>query len=369
LTGSRSQAAAVAVGIAVLAVLHYTAGHDHDAHYLYRRLFYLPILGAAWIFGLRGGLLAAGVTVAVYFPHAFGLLGVHADPSSSVDKIAEMLLYVGIGGLVGGFVDRERGETGRLRRLLEERDDALDGLRDAQQSLAAAEHQAALGHLTAGLAHEIRNPLGSIRGSAEILGGDLSEEDRSHIAGILVRETERLDAVLTRFLRFAGQEPPAIEPTNLSEVADEVAALAAAEARQRGVALHHIACCATPLAPLDPGRIRQLLLNLVLNAIQAQPDGGEIRIVSGLDDRVGGLPLFVRVEDAGPGLDEAQAGHVFHPYFTTRPGGTGLGLAIARRAAIDHGGTLTAGTSPLGGATFELRLPTTRPEGADHDSP
>jgi len=355
--GSRSTALAVATGVAVLAVLHYTAGHDHDAHVLYRRLFYFPILAGAWGFGLRGGLITAGVTVAIYVPHAFGLLGFHPDPSSSVDKIAELVLYVGIGGLVGPFVDRERGEAGRLRGLLSERDRALEELREVQSSLATAEHHAALGHLTAGLAHEIRNPLGSIRGSAEILGGPLDTTDREHIAGVLVRETERLDGVLTRFLRFAGDEPAAIEPTNLSDLAGEVLSLTEPEAKQRGVALHHIACSAMPTALLDGGKLRQLLLNLVLNAIQAQPDGGEIRILSGHDDAGERLPLFVRVEDAGPGLDEAHAADVFHPYFTTRSEGTGLGLAIAQRAATDHGGTLTAGRSPLGGACFELRLP------------
>ncbi|MCP4873278.1 MAG: hypothetical protein GY898_31695 [Proteobacteria bacterium] len=356
MTASRPAAAAVVVaGIATLGVLHYTAGHDHDAHYLYRRLFYLPILAAAWWFGLRGGLIAAAATVAIYLPHAVGAFGLHVDPSPTVDKAAEVLLYVGVGGLVGLFVDRERGEAGRLRGLVTD-------LQTAQTSLAQAEHQAALGHLTAGLAHEIRNPLGSIRGSAEILGGELDAADREHIAGVLVRETERLDGVLTRFLRFAGQEPPTLAPTNLSEAAAEVAALAESEAKQHGVTIDAIGCSATPNAMLDGGKIRQLLLNLVINAIQAQPDGGRIRIVSGVEDG-GRLPLFARVEDAGPGLADESVDDAFHPYFTTREGGTGLGLAIARRTALDHGGQLTVRRSPLGGACFELRLPL--PEASD----
>ena len=362
----------VTAGIAVVSILHYTAGHEHGAspHHLYRRLFYLPILGAAWAFGLRGGLLAAAVTVAVYVPHAFGLGGLHPDPASNIDKGAEILLYLGIGGLVGLFVDRERGVSARLRQLLGERDDALVELRDAQDGLVTAENQAAIGHLTAGLAHEIRNPLGSIRGSAEILGEEIPDDDRARIAGLLVRETERLDEVLTRFLRFAGSEPSHVAPANLSEVVDEVVSLVEAEAKQRSVAVHHLACCATPTIPLDVGKMRQLLLNLVVNALQAQPDGGQIRIVSGIDDRGGARPLFARIEDAGPGLDHDQAGAIFHPYVSSRPGGTGLGLAIARGVATEHGGTLQVTESALGGAAFELRLPvpdTAERQEDDHD--
>jgi len=352
-------AAGVAVGIGVITLLHYTSGHEDGVspHHLYRRLFYLPILVAAWRFGLRGGLAASLVTVAVYAPHAFGWFGLHADPASVIDKVAEMVLYVGIGALVGWFVDRERGVAVRLRGLLDERDGALAELREAQDSLVAAEQQAAMGYLTAGLAHEIRNPLGSIRGSAEILGDELKDADRQRIAGVLVRETERLDGVLTRFLRFAGQEPSEPEPTDLAALADEVLELVAAEGRQRGVELHHQRCSSMPTVPLDAGKLRQLLLNLVVNAMQVQPDGGTVRVLCGVDDGGGARPLFVRVEDAGPGVSEAEAGSIFHPYYSGRPGGTGLGLSIARRVAVEHGGTLDVASSALGGASFELRLP------------
>lgn len=352
-------AVGVLLGIGAITLLHYTSGHEDGVspHHLYRRLFYLPILVAAWRFGLRGGLGAAALTVAVYVPHAYGLFGLHPDPSSTIDKGAEMVMYVGIGTLVGFFMDRERGVAVRLLGLLNERDGALAKLRETQDSLVEAEHQAAIGYLTAGLAHEIRNPLGSIRGSAEILEDELTEEDRRRIAGVLVRETERLDGVLTRFLRFAGQEPTLQEPTDLSALVDEVLELVDAEGRQRGVELHHQRCSELPVVPLDPGKLRQLLLNLVVNAMQVQPDGGRVRVLCGMDDGGGPRPLFVRVEDAGPGVADADAGSVFHPYYSGRPGGTGLGLAIARRVATAHGGTLDVAASSLGGAAFELRLP------------
>lgn len=360
-----AQVAVIAGAVLALGALHYTASHHGDAadaHHLYRRLFYLPILAAAWSWGVRGGLGVSLSVVAVYVPHAFGLFGTHADPASSVDKVAEIVVYVAIGGMVGWFVDRERGTSKRLRALLGQRDAALDDLQTAQETLVQAEHQAAMGFLTAGLAHEIRNPLGAIRGAAEILGDATTEPVPARAAAILVAETERLDGVLTRFLRFARSENGPLEVANLSAIVDEVAELVEAEAAQRGVRITHVRCSATPSAELDSGAIRQVLLNLVVNAMQVQPGGGEIRLLSGLDTSGASPPLFVRVEDAGPGIPEAERAAVFHPYFSTRPGGTGLGLAISRRVLTEHGGTVRVGDGALGGASFEIRLTVTQEE-------
>lgn len=368
----------IAAAVGVLAVLHYTAGHHGDAasaHHLYRRLFYVPILAAAWGWGVRGGLAVATSVVVVYVPHAFGLFGAHADPASAVDKGAEIVLYVGIGVLVGWFVDRERGTSEQLRSLLaerdrtiEQRDEALTDLRTAQEVLVQSEHQAAMGFLTAGLAHEIRNPLGAIRGGAEILGQpDVKLERVSRVATLLVRETERLDGVLTRFLRFARHERGQVEVANLSDLVDEVMALIDPEAAQRSVELDHVRCSETPAALLDTGALRQVLLNLLVNAMQVQPDGGRIRLLSGRDDREDTRPLFVRVEDAGPGVPAGDRAAIFHPYYSTRDEGTGLGLSISRRVVTEHGGTLLVSDAALGGACFELRLPLSeKAEEADH---
>ena len=345
---SRTWVVVIVGAIALLTVLHYTAGHHSGAspHHLYRRLYYFPILAAAWGWGARGGGGAAALVIAVYLPHAFGLFGLHADPASNIDKVAELLLYGAIGGFVGLFVDRERAISGELLR--------------SRDVLVQAEHQAAMGFLTAGLAHEIRNPLGAIRGAAEILGEQNEDGAGKRVAQVLVRETDRLNGVLTRFLRFAGSEPSGREAASLSDVAAEVVELVSAEAAQRGIALSHLRCSATPTALLDSSRLRQVLLNLVLNAMQVQPDGGSVRVLSGVDDSGGSRPLFVRVEDAGPGVPDADRGAVFHPYFSTRAGGTGLGLAISRRVVSEHGGTLTIEETSLGGACFALRLPLDR---------
>ena len=349
----------VVLGIIVLTGLHYTAGHDHGAspHHLYRRLYYFPILAAAWGWGVRGGIAAALAVIGAYLPHAFGLFGMHSDPASTIDKVAEILLYAALGAFVGAVVDRERKDKAALSRSIVERDDALAELRDAQEVLVQAEHQAAMGFLTAGLAHEIRNPLGSIRGAAELLALQHEDEATEQITGLLVRETERLDGVLTRFLTFAGSERSDHEPTSLTALADEVVELVRAEAGQRGIQVSHIRCSAVPTVLLDAASLRQALLNLILNAMQAQDTGGQVRVISGLDDDGGARPLFLRVEDAGPGVPDAERSTVFHPYYTTRPGGTGVGLAVSRRVVTEQNGTIEVGDSALGGARFEVRLP------------
>jgi len=357
--------ALVAAGVVAVTVLHYSTGHGDPAaaHHLYRRLFYFPILAAAWLWGRQGGLVVSATVVAAYLPHAFGLLGAHADPASTIDKVADILLYVGIGGLVGWFVDRERGAATRLRELvtdreatIAERDAALDDLRAAQDSLVQSEHQAAMGFLTAGLAHEIRNPLGGIRGCAELLADGARDEARDRrLAELLVRETERLDGVLTRFLRFARRESGEAVPADVSALVDDVVELVASEAERSGVEVSHLRCAALPVVKLDQGAVRQVLLNLVVNALQVQAEGGTVRIVSGIHEAAG--EMFVRVEDAGPGVPEDQRAAVFHPYHSTRPGGTGLGLAVSRQVMTEHGGTIHVGDASLGGAAFELRLP------------
>jgi len=343
---------AVVGGIALLTTLHYTAGHDHGAspHHLYRRLYYFPILAAAWGWGLRGGLASAAAVIAVYVPHAFGLVGMHPDPASTIDKVAEILLYAAIGTFVGAVVDRERKDKSALRAALAE-------LQEAQDVLVQSEHQAAMGFLTAGLAHEIRNPLGSIRGAAELLASQQQGETGERVAGVLVRETERLDDVLSRFLKFAGSEASGRQATSVNDLADEVVELVRAEASQRGITVSHMRCTAAPTVELDAVSLRQVLLNLVLNAMQVQEDGGVVRVLTGVDAQGGPRPLFLRVEDAGPGVPDEHRRAVFHPYFSTRPGGTGVGLAVSRRVVTEQDGTIEVGDSPLGGALFEVRLP------------
>lgn len=331
---------------ALLTALHLLAPHEHPAqtHHLLRRLYYVPILAAAWAWGWRGGLSSAGWTVTSYAPHAFGF-GVHGDPASPVDKIAEMVLFVVIGVGAGVLIDRERQHSAALRA-------SIAALSTAQERLLAAEEHAALAQLTAGFAHEVRNPLGAIRGSAEILRDAHPEGDRHRrFAEVLVEQTERLDAVVDRFMRLARGAPVRAEAVVLMAVVEEVVEALLEEAQHRGVKVETKESNEQALG--DPGLLRHVVHNLVLNAVQVQAQGGAVRLSI---ERRGSRCVLI-VDDAGPGVPPEDRAALFRPFWSRREGGTGLGLSISRRIATDHGGTLSVGDGPLGGARFELNLP------------
>jgi two-component system sensor histidine kinase HydH len=209
----------IALMIVAVSLMHYsTAIHIHEAHGIYRRLYYFPILLAAFRYGRRGGLAAAFATCAFYAPHAFGLIGF--DPAFALEKSLEMVLYFAVGLVAGVLVDREHATQRSLRRTLEDRD------RMASQ-LLRSERLAAVGRLSAGLAHEIRNPLASINGAAEVLGDDFpAGHPKARLAAILRDESRRLNDVLTRFLTFARGAPATAAPFDLLAEARTVAELA-----------------------------------------------------------------------------------------------------------------------------------------------
>jgi signal transduction histidine kinase len=191
----------VGVSAALLAVTAFHYGTSPEAvgsHNIYRRLYYLPIVWAAFAGGWRGGLLAAAAACLAYLPHAF-FLHHHLDPAPTIDKALEMILYFGVGGLAGFLVDRER----------------LARRREAQRSLAQLEAEAraerldGLVHLSRGLAHEIRNPLGGLQGAIEILAEAVPEHDRRReMLPVALKECERLTKVLHDFLAFARPREP-----------------------------------------------------------------------------------------------------------------------------------------------------------------
>src|SRR5439155_20931661 len=199
-----------------------------------------------------------------------------------------------------------------------------------------SERLRALGELAAGMAHEIRNPLGGIRGAAEVLvKPQTSPEARAEFGKLLDEEVTRLDRVVGNFLDFA--RPPAAEVARVrpAEVVDAVFLLLAGAAKSRGVATENAVARDVEVGA-DPDLLRQILLNLCLNAVQAQDGGGLVRVTASRDgDRV-----LLDVEDRGPGVAPDLRGRLFDPYVTGRAGGSGLGLPIAARLAETMAGRM-----------------------------
>jgi two-component system sensor histidine kinase PilS (NtrC family) len=225
----------------------------------------------------------------------------------------------------------------------------------------------AVAELSASLAHEIKNPLASIRSSVEQLAGDdLAPEDRYVLQRLVLSESDRLSRLLSEFLEFSGLRKGQTQRLELAGIVTDAVRLAEAHpdvpagARVAldvpGGSLH---------LPGDADLLHRAVYNLVLNALQFSGEGGRVRVAlsdargnGGPEDPLGAeRPVRLTIQDSGPGIPDGEAGRIFDPFFTTRSGGSGLGLAVVHRAVEAHQGLITAGDAPGGGAEFVLHLP------------
>ncbi|MFH1681605.1 MAG: ATP-binding protein [Candidatus Eisenbacteria bacterium] len=348
----------IAALIAAVSVLHYaTDPSAHRLHDIYRRLYYLPIILAAFAGGIRGGTLAAIAVCVVYWPHAFGHY-TH-DPGRPVEKVLEMVLYVVVGAVTGLLVSREAATKERLRKTADSLAASLREKERMEEELIRSAKLAAVGKLSAGLAHEIRNPLTSIKASAELLADDFpAGHPKRDLLDTLVKETVRLNGVLTRFLSFAKPRPMAKKELDPAEGISEVIALLRGRREEDGetpIRFHD------PDGPLprvkgDPEQIRQVLLNVLLNALQASGEGGRVDVFASHMKDPGRIEIVV--EDDGPGFDADAIENLFTPFYTTKEGGTGLGLAISHRIVESHGGRIrVSNREEGGGARLVIELP------------
>ncbi len=345
---------AVYAAIAAVSLLHYVAPvHAHQLHDIYRRLYYLPIIFAASRHGLPGGLLAAAVVCAAYVPHAFGQIS--HDPASTTQKVLEMVLYFAVGGVTGWLAGRLRGTQRELGATARDLRASLEQLQSTEAQLLHAAKLAAVGRLSAGLAHEIRNPLASIKGSAEILADDFPPEHPKHrLLQVLIDESVRLNQVLTRFLAFARPRPLSQDEIDVTAEIDAVIALLQGQKEGRAVRFV-LAPDAHPALILhgDREQLRQVLLNVFLNACQAAGEGGTVQVHRSILAHT----CRVVVEDSGNGFTQEALENAFTPFFTTKEQGTGLGLAISHRIMELHAGRILLGNREQGGGRVELELP------------
>jgi len=358
-------------GLVVLAtVLHYgidfRAGAVHD---VLLRSYYLPIVLAGLWFGARGGLLTAAVVSVVFFPHA--LHGWHA-PYTFVFRLVEILMYHVIGALTGVMSSRARLALAAEKAAGLEREQAYEDLKtktrllfDLEEQLRRSERLAALGRMSAGLAHEIRNPLASIKTSVEMLEEKAGQEGPSSASSrtvdllqVLGEETDRLNRILTEFLRFARvearQDDGAPAECVIGEVLAGTASLVHRDMEAARVVIDFDTGQLNVKVSVGEDHLRQVLLNLILNACDAMPEGGTIRArLSGETAET----VTLAVEDSGHGIAPDVARSVFDPFFSTREGGVGLGLSIVARLLEACGGSITVDGSYTAGARFLVTLP------------
>lgn len=344
--------------ILLVTVLHYLTSTLHAPfHDIYRRLYYLPIvLGGVW-FGLRGGLLVALAVSLLYLPHMlWQLVPSHGN---LLEQVLELLLYHVVGGVTGLLSQRERKQQQLYRQTAERLERSYAQLRHQADELIAAETQlrrkerlSVLGEMSAGLAHEIRNPLGSIRMAAEVVTEGLSEKDQRYEFGqILQKESQRLNNVLEDFLGVVRGPLEETEDVSLAHLLGQLQLQLAATADKAGIAIS---------VDADDTRVRlvtaplqQALLNLGQNAVQAMSGGGTLTLAAQRMEH----QIEIEVTDTGEGIDADALEQVFNPFYTTRDEGTGLGLAIAQRLIQRLGGQLSVASQPGVGTSFKVSIP------------
>jgi signal transduction histidine kinase len=334
------------------AIVYVTGGPTSGATSFYA----LTCLVGAMLIGLRGATLAALTGIGAYatlcFAFVFHWLVPPRDQPGYVVTVGELvypLLVNGLGiavvALLGGYLAERLRITG-------------GALAEAKERALAAERLALLGRVAAGLAHEIRNPLGSISGSIEMLreSPQLSEEDRQ-LCAIVQREAARLNLLVTDMLDLSKPQSPHVERVDVAALARDVVALAARSDRSGAgdVSVIYDGPNDAAFARCDAAQMRQVLWNLVRNAVQASGAGTQVRVQVGSSSS--GVDLAV--VDTGPGIPEAARERLFDAFFTTRPQGAGIGLAVVKRIIDDHaahGASIAIESSAAGGATFRVHL-------------
>jgi len=228
-------------------------------------------------------------------------------------------------------------------------------LRRLEEQARMNQQLASLVDLSTGLAHQVRNPLGGVLGYTDLILRK-SDGEIAELAGHVKEDALLLKKVVDDFLEFLRERETAEKPLDWREVLPEVVADLEKERQKKGVRLTLRPCEGIPTARLDRGSAYQAAFNLVLNALEATPSGGEVAV--GCRSEEGAFEVSLIVEDSGSGLPEGLFEKAFHPFFTTKPEGRGLGLAVVQRVAQSAKGRVTVGRSPLGGARFALTLPT-----------
>jgi signal transduction histidine kinase len=216
----------------------------------------------------------------------------------------------------------------------------------------------ALGTLAAGIAHEIRNPLVSIQTFFQLAPTRLNDHEFfTSFLGLAETEVKRIADLVTELLTFARSHPDVIQEVDIDDTIDRTVKLLSPQANKQRVRLQRVAPIRLPTINVDPDRIKQVLINVILNGIQATPENGTVTIGSRTVDHQGHTYCQIAIKDTGPGIPAANREDIFNPFFTTKDKGTGLGLSIAHQIVTDHGGFITVETGDGEGCEFFIHLP------------
>lgn len=318
-------------------VLETIFGHSPWIHAIHGRFCYIPIVIAAIWFGVRGALLTAAIISAAVIPL---ILGLTSHPIDLSGELVEIIFYFAIATLSGALIGREW----RSRRKQEE----------TQRQLERAQRLSMIGQMAAGVAHEIKNPLASIKGAVEIMCDDSTPiNDRDDFRVIAQSEIKRVDSTIKEFLSFARPKESRFERLDLSEVVKSGLKQMESQMHKTGLSLEQQIRDGVYISG-DPEKLQQVFLNLLLNAIDASRSGSKIDVSM---RTTGNGTARLAITDSGSGISEEDLEKVFDPFFTTKSSGTGLGLAIVKAIVEDHQGNIEISSTKGQGTLVEVFLP------------
>jgi signal transduction histidine kinase len=337
--------------VIVYVLIGFTGGIESN----YWVLLMLPVVTAATAFGVIGTLVITALTGAAYLSFLL-FLGEQfflEDPEVVVYRVIGLFIVGNLANILAQAL-RERSEE--YRRVAEHLQEANRQVNEAQEAVRRSDRLAALGQLSAGLAHELRNPLGTIRASAEMLAKQVSAENEvaREVAGFIATEVDRTNSLVTRFLQFARPLELRTEKADLAQMLDR--AISVAEREVDGVAIYRNYAPEIPPFAFDAELMEHVFYNLIVNAAQASPKGAAVTVKS----RANGNMAEIAVIDRGSGIRPETMKNIFNPFFTTKPTGVGLGLAIVAKIVDQHGGKIAVESQPGEGSIFCVTLPMDR---------
>lgn len=333
----------------------------------YYPIYFVPVVTAAEYFGPWATLGWTALASAAYCSYLYPALQEYEIGAEGYGQLAIRILFFFLAAMVvNRFVVENRRQTRLYQELAETLAETNRKLEQAQAEARRSERLAALGQLSAGLAHEIRNPLAVIRGSAEMLGQKLQDTNplASELAGYVLAETNRLSALVTRFLDFARPLHAELEPRDITTVLDRALSDVASIQKDEAVRVERLYAKDLPAIPLDESLCEQAFVNLIQNAYDAMGSaGGTLRLTVATATTAGREGIEVRIEDNGPGIPPELREQIFNPFVTTKKTGVGLGLSIVSQIVDGHHGLIRVESGKEGsafqGAHFIIFFPAT----------
>jgi signal transduction histidine kinase len=329
-------------------------------HDLHRTLFFIPIVYAALVFGMWGSLITSFAFLCVVLPRAF-LFSPYADPT------IRAVLFVIFAALIGVLVamqliriESERKARAALDKAYKELSQYDKRLRENQEQLIQAEKLTSLGQMAASIAHEVNNPLAGVLVYTQLLAKRLNSDrfnKEDALKSLAAMETEliRSTRLIRNLLDFSRQSPPALREVNANEVLERALELAAHSAELQNIQVSKELAPSLPNIMADFDQLQQICTNLIMNAIQAMPEGGKLTLRTSADDN----QLKIEVQDTGLGISKENMRKLFTPFFTTKGKGkgVGLGLAVAYGIIQRHKGRIEVQSKEGEGTTFTIYLP------------